>query len=138
MQEQRDQKGRYLPGHSGGPGRPKKKRDPAYMTIVEEEVTHEDWRAIIRTLKEAALNGEPQAQKLLAAYLLGRPVPAASTEDENEDPAALPPDLLLPPSQLSPAAIKVLSRQLEREKRKYDLPIASTNQGVVEKKQNRS
>ncbi len=82
MSQQRDPWGRFLPGHTGGPGRPKQTHDPAYRTIVEEVVSHEDWRAILEKLKQSALRGDREALKFLAGYLLGRPGLAEPSEDD--------------------------------------------------------
>ncbi len=88
MPLQRDRLGRFIRGNHGGPGRPKGKRDPAYMDIVAEVVSYDDWRAMIDRVKRYALGSDIDfdAVKFLAPYLLGRPPSAAPIEDEIPDP----------------------------------------------------
>ncbi|KAA0225154.1 hypothetical protein EDS67_22080 [candidate division KSB1 bacterium] len=86
----RSSNGRFLPGNSGGPGRPSKPFRKAYWDATSEEVTVNDWRAIVRQAKVDALGYEMQGKKretikdstpqtrhqarmFLALYLLGRP-----------------------------------------------------------------
>ncbi len=118
MSQQRDPWGRFLPGHNGGPGRPKQTHDPAYRTIVEEVVSHEDWRAILEKLKQSALRGDREALKFLAGYLLGRPGLAEPSEDDTASSFPMAP--LGPPPPMPGVTLKQLSQQLQREVSKFD------------------
>ena len=73
MAAQRDENGRFVKGHKGGPGRPPKKREEKYLEIAMTAVTFEDWKRIIRRAADQALEGDAQARKFLADYLLGPP-----------------------------------------------------------------
>ncbi len=88
MPQQRNQAGRFVPGNSGGPGRPKKPRDPAYMNLLQDVVGLENWRNIIEKTIQHALYGDKDARKFLADYLLGRPGIAVAPEDVNPVPTS--------------------------------------------------
>ncbi len=136
MQPQRDHLGRYLPGHRGGPGRPKRTRSPAYQIVLEDVISPEEWRAIVKRLKHYILDGDLAALRILAPYLLGRPTTAALQDaNDNPSPTPVPSELTGLPAQLSPSMLKELSRQLEREGSRYDEPIDNTmNKHLVLKK----
>lgn len=64
----------WKPGVSGNPGgRPKKAKAERVMNILDESVTDDDWRAIIKTLVSGAIAGKYRSAELLMAYGLGRP-----------------------------------------------------------------
>ncbi len=141
MPQLRDQFGRFLPGTTAGPGRPRKPRNPAYLRMVEEVVSLEDWQEILERFKRYALGGDLDALKFLAPYLLGRPATAAPEHDENENanpnpsPNSLPSHLTEPPAQVSGALLESPSQQVERENQNHDGPIAITmNKHLVLKK----
>lgn len=70
---QRDDKGRFVKGHSGGPGRPPKSREERFLEITLSSVTFDDWKAIIKKAVTQAKNGSKDARRFLAEYLLGKP-----------------------------------------------------------------
>src|SRR4030067_1951674 len=72
-QSERDEKGRFAPGSSGGPGRPKREREVEYYRIMETAVTAADWRAIVIKAVEQAKRGDAVARKFIADYLIGTP-----------------------------------------------------------------
>jgi len=78
----RDEKGRWLPGHSGNPrGRPRKGRalSEHLRAVLGEEVEAPDGRRVTRArllaevLVSAALGGDVRAARLLLEHLEGRP-----------------------------------------------------------------
>lgn len=71
---ERDSNGRFVKGHSGGPGRPAKERSERYYEIAISACTYDDWREIWKKAVEQAKRGNPTARKFLADYLLGTPV----------------------------------------------------------------
>ena len=71
---ERDETGRFVKGHPGGPGRPKKEREERFYEITLSAVTFGDWKEIINKAVSQAKRGDSQARKFLADYLIGPPV----------------------------------------------------------------
>ena len=69
----RDANGRFAKGNRGGPGRPKKARDERYYEILQQACTFDSWKKIIDKAVEQALDGDKDARKFLAGYLMGEP-----------------------------------------------------------------
>jgi hypothetical protein len=70
----RDEKGRFIKGNGGGPGRPSKEREVLYYDILITAVTTDRWRKIIGKAIEQAIRGDSVARKWLADYLIGAPI----------------------------------------------------------------
>ena len=68
---ERDDKGRFVKGYSGGPGRPPKEREEKYYDILLTTVTFEDWKSIVKKAAEQARKGDAVARKWLSDYLVG-------------------------------------------------------------------
>jgi hypothetical protein len=75
MAEDRDDKGRFLPGHKGAAnaGRPPRAVEENYLAILRSVVTPEEFELVVRSLLCAAKKKNIQAIKLLLSYLLGNP-----------------------------------------------------------------
>lgn len=71
MVPERDERGRFVRGHNGGPGRPPKAREERFMEITLSAVTFSDWKDIIRKAVSQAKRGDASARKFLADYLIG-------------------------------------------------------------------
>lgn len=69
-----DEHGRFVKGHTGGPGRPKRKTEEAYFDAFRKYVKPEDWKAIIEKAITDAKDGDTAARKFLADYLIGPPI----------------------------------------------------------------
>lgn len=67
----RDEKGRFIKGNKGSPGRAPREREERYYTILMSSCTFEDWKRIIQKAVEQAKRGDAQARKWLADYLVG-------------------------------------------------------------------
>jgi hypothetical protein len=84
----RDAEGHYIKGHPGGPGRPAKARELAYLAILREVVSLEEWRRIIQTAKEDALGrnwqARDRARRFLAEYAIGKPPQTIRLEEEGD------------------------------------------------------
>jgi hypothetical protein len=78
---EREAKGRFAKGNSGGPGNPYARLVAALRKAAIEAVTPEDIRDIINALKEKAKTGDLAAAKLLLSYTLGKPAAAAPDPD---------------------------------------------------------
>jgi len=72
----RDARGRFLPGNSGGPGRPPAASVHEHRAALVNAVTPDDIRAVARMLVDRALEGDVGAAKLLFERLFGPPVAA--------------------------------------------------------------
>ena len=73
MNQDRDERGRFLVGHAlGGPGRPAREREESYLQKLHEVCTLEEWEAICRRAVEDAKRGDPRARRWLSSYLLPR------------------------------------------------------------------
>jgi len=69
----RDENGQFVKGHSGNPnGRPKKQREQRYYEIALNACTFKDWRIIWKKAIEQAKDGDKDARKFVADYLIGK------------------------------------------------------------------
>jgi hypothetical protein len=69
--------GRFAPGNAGGPGRPRRAVEVEYLAALNEIVSLEDWKEIVRRAVESAKLGNPKARDWLAKYLvdgIGKPL----------------------------------------------------------------
>lgn len=85
----RDEKGRFIKGNGGGPGRPKREREARYYEIMETTVTFADWRAIVSKATEQAKRGDATARKWLSDYLMGPPVERKEITGEGGGPIVI-------------------------------------------------
>lgn len=69
----RDEKGRFVNGNGGGPGRPRKSREERYYKITMTTCTFDDWRQIVERAIRDAQKGDASARKWLSDYLVGVP-----------------------------------------------------------------
>jgi len=67
----RNPDGTFAQGNEGGPGRPRRQTEAAYLVALSEAVTLDDWREIVKAAVIAAKSGDAQARKWLSDYLLG-------------------------------------------------------------------
>lgn len=86
----RDEKGRLLPGHKGlaGSGRKRYALKRDFVRIIYEELTHEEFRTIIRRAIEAAKKNDWRAREFLRHLYLGNKPPTVD-EVANETPEAI-------------------------------------------------
>jgi hypothetical protein len=69
----RDTNGRFVPGHSGGPGRPRRAVETDYLAALSEAVPMETWRTIVAKAVEQATAGDAKAREWLCSHLVGKP-----------------------------------------------------------------
>jgi hypothetical protein len=74
MAAQRDKNGRFVKGHSGGPGRPKRSTEEKYLAALSRRVTLKEWIKIVDVAIARAKMGDGQARQWLSDYLMGKPV----------------------------------------------------------------
>ena len=70
----RNNKGQFVQGNGGGPGRPKRAKEERYYEILISTVTKDSWKAIIERAITDAKKGDTSARKWLADYIIGPPV----------------------------------------------------------------
>jgi len=70
----RNNKGQFAKGSKGGPGRPTRKvevaRELAYLGVILDKVTTEDWGEVIDKAIEQAKGGDARAREWLAGHLV--------------------------------------------------------------------
>ena len=72
----RDDLGRFAKGNPGGPGNPFARLVAELRQAAVEAVPKEKLRAIFVKMSDLAVEGNVQAAKFVAAYLIGKPQPA--------------------------------------------------------------
>lgn len=70
----RDQKGRFIRGNPGGPGRPCRVVEADYLAALTAICTLEKWERIVRRAVNDAIKGNGYARQWLAEYIIGKPV----------------------------------------------------------------
>jgi hypothetical protein len=73
----RDIKGRFAIGHPGGPGRPKRQTEAAYLGAMMAACPLEEWQAIVGRAVTDAKGGDAKAREWLGRYLVGDPATKA-------------------------------------------------------------
>lgn len=74
MAAQRDEKGRFIKGHSGNSnGRMPKDREIKYFEITKSNVSVTDWAEIVKDAVRRAKKGDAQSRKWLSDQLVGLP-----------------------------------------------------------------
>lgn len=71
--DKRDKGGKFAAGNSGGPGRPKRETEVAYLRVMLEEVPLDTWREIVRNVVKRAKSGDAKAIAWLSGYVIGLP-----------------------------------------------------------------
>lgn len=70
----RDQRGRFAPGNTGGPGNPHAAQVSKLRAALLESVTDDDLRGVMSALVKAAKGGSVPAARELLERVLGKPV----------------------------------------------------------------
>jgi hypothetical protein len=102
-----DETGRFAPGNPGGPGRPRRAVERDYLGALSENVTLDDWKAVVTTAVKDAKSGDAKARDWLAKYLLGDKPPALADIDAD---ATRP--FELPGTKDAQAVAQLLIRQI--------------------------
>jgi hypothetical protein len=71
MSTDRDANGRFLPGHPGMGGRPRRAVESDYLSALAEACPLPTWREIVAKAIEQATAGDWRAREWLGQYLLG-------------------------------------------------------------------
>jgi hypothetical protein len=86
MGTDRDSNGRFLPGHPGLGGRPRRAADPDYLVVLNESVSMDRWRRIVARALDEAEDGDARAREWLSGYLIGKPVAAVTVSGPEGGP----------------------------------------------------
>ncbi len=78
----RDETGRFLPGNSGSPGRPRRQTEAAYLHATLSACSVEMWGKIVDRAVADALGGDAKAREWLATYLIGKSAAVAPSATE--------------------------------------------------------
>lgn len=81
MKLERDEKGRFIEGNPGGPGRPRRDIEAEYLETISNTVTPEDWQQVIRRAVKDAKGGDARAREWLSRYLIGDKAEAVKFTD---------------------------------------------------------
>ncbi len=71
MSNGRKANGRFAPGNSGGPGRPRRAVEHNYLTVISDAVSLDDWRTVVVRAVADARKGDARARDWLAKHLVG-------------------------------------------------------------------
>ena len=66
----RDANGTFARGNPGGPGRPRRETEAAYLRTLRDAVPLDDWRAICERAATDAMAGDAKSREWLAKYLM--------------------------------------------------------------------
>lgn len=72
----RDTNGRFVKGHPGGPGRPRRPVEQEYLATLSNAVTLSVWEQIVQRAVADALQGDARSREWLARYVLGDQTPS--------------------------------------------------------------
>jgi hypothetical protein len=90
MSTDRDANGRFLPGHPGMGGRPRRAVEADYLAALSDRVPMERWDAIVDAMVNKALAGDVRAAEWLGSYLAGKPTGNALRRLAAAEAAAIP------------------------------------------------
>ena len=68
----RDAGGRFVKGHPGGPGRPRRAVETEYLSTLADACPPETWRDVCLRAVQDAKGGDAKAREWLSRYLLGK------------------------------------------------------------------
>lgn len=71
MTKERNDRGQFVVGNSGGPGRPARQTEAEYLATMGDVCSPKEWRTIIKRAVRDAKAGDPRARRWLGDYLIG-------------------------------------------------------------------
>ena len=86
---ERDARGRFATGNSGGPGNPHAKKVAHLRTLILEAVTEDDLRVIVEGLVQRAREGDLAAAREILNRLVGSPADATDRRETEARRAAV-------------------------------------------------
>ncbi|MBI5879945.1 MAG: hypothetical protein HZB53_20040 [Chloroflexi bacterium] len=91
MTDYRNADGTFTAGNPGGPGRPPRATERAYLASMADSITLDDWRQIVARAVADAKAGDKSARDWLSRYLLGE-TPITLTELATREAAGVTPE----------------------------------------------
>lgn len=83
---ERNDKGRFVNGNGGGPGRPKRATEEKFLDALIGSVTMKDWKEIVAAHIRRAKRGDPFSTKWLSDYVIGPPAQKLSLSGPDDGP----------------------------------------------------
>ena len=80
----RDALGRFVKGNPGGPGRLSVQGEREYFTALQDNVSLEDWAAIVKKAVTQAKAGNRWARDFLSKYILGNPEQLINVQSDRQ------------------------------------------------------
>jgi hypothetical protein len=71
---ERDERGRFVKGNGGGPGRPKRSREEQYLDVLLGVCTPDEWKIVCAVALSRAKAGDAKAREWLGNYIIGKPI----------------------------------------------------------------
>lgn len=71
----RDRTGKFAPGNSGGPGRPRRVVEQTYLKALRDNLPVEAWGQIVAKAVALALEGDAAARQWLGRHAMGTAPP---------------------------------------------------------------
>jgi len=86
---ERNEKGQFVAGNGGGPGRPARSTEEKFLDALVGSVTMKDWKEIVTAHIKRAKRGDPFSTKWLSDYLMGPPPQRLQHEGSDGGPVVL-------------------------------------------------
>ena len=86
---ERNEKGQFVSGNGGGPGRPRRRTEAQYLDATIARVTLKDWREIVEKAVSQAKRGDSRARSWLSDYLMGPAPQRLQHEGDGGGPVVL-------------------------------------------------
>ena len=86
VKRDRDEKGRFMKGWKGGPGRLPMVREQKYLTTLQDAIEMDEWVKICKTAVADAGEGDWRAREWLSKYLLPSVQVLRAQKEEEYDP----------------------------------------------------
>lgn len=85
----RGARGRFVKGHCGGPGRPRRQTEVEYLTTMRETISLQDWAEMVRAMVARAKKGDVQAFQCLCKFNLPAVMPEQPVVYDDPEPEGL-------------------------------------------------
>lgn len=84
----RNEKGQFVKGHPGGPGRPRREVEAQYLNVMLGAVSESEWQKVVNAMIKQAQRGNVAAATWLGNYVQGKPVERVDITSNDETIAA--------------------------------------------------
>jgi hypothetical protein len=133
-QNGRDNRGRFVKGNQGGPGRPQRHVEESYLSALSRGVSADDWEELGRRMMAQAKQGDTSAALWLSKYLLPPPRQTPGLTLAGNVPERIEQlEKALAEGRIGAAEALVLHRILELDAR-VDVELYRASGAVLERK----